>query len=175
MDDGTLEDALIASGAVRFGEFELAAGGTSSYYVDKYRFETTPTTLQLIAMAFAEDLSTDRIAGVALGGVPLAVATSLHTDIPYIIARKRAKAYGTAQQVEGVLHAGESVVLLEDIATTGKSAVDAVASIRDAGGVIEEVRVVVDREEGAVDALSAVGVQMRALCTASDLLARTDR
>jgi orotate phosphoribosyltransferase (EC 2.4.2.10) len=175
MDDGTLEDALIASGAVRFGEFQLAAGGTSSYYVDKYRFETTPATLQLIAGAFAEGLAADRIAGVALGGVPLAVATSLRTEIPYVIARKRAKEYGTANQVEGELHAGESVVLLEDIATTGTSAVDAVHSIRDAGAVVEEVRVVVDREEGATDALAAAGVPMRSLCTASDLLARTDR
>ncbi|MDR9411119.1 MAG: orotate phosphoribosyltransferase [Haloquadratum sp.] len=174
MEDGTLEDALIASGAVRFGEFDLAAGGTSSYYVDKYRFETAPATLALIAAAFAEDLLADRIAGVALGGVPLAVATSLHTEIPYLIARKRAKAHGTAQQVEGELGAGDTVVLLEDIATTGMSAADAVASIRDAGGVVEEVRVVVDREEGATGALEEVGVRMRALCTASDLLARTD-
>jgi orotate phosphoribosyltransferase len=175
MDHSTLEDALIASGAVRFGEFDLAAGGTSSYYVDKYRFETSPGTLRLIAAAFAEDLTADRIAGVALGGVPLAVATSLHTEIPYVIARKRAKAYGTAQQVEGALDAGDAVVLLEDIATTGMSAVDAVSSIREAGGHVEEVRVVVDREEGATAALEEVDVPMRALCTASDLLARTDR
>jgi orotate phosphoribosyltransferase len=175
MDDGTLADALIETGAVRFGEFQLAAGGSSSYYVDKYRFETAPATLQLIAAAFAEDLTADRIAGVALGGVPLAVATSLHTQLPYVIARKRAKAYGTAKQVEGELHAGDAVVLLEDIATTGMSAVDAVSSIREAGGHVEEVRVVVDREEGATAALEEVDVPMRALCTASDLLARTDR
>ena len=163
--------ALRDADAVQYGEFELSHGGTSEYYVDKYLFETDPHCLRLIAEAFGERLDGTRLAGDALGAVPLVDATSVETDTPYVIVRKKAKEYGTGNQIEGRFEEGEEVVVLEDIATTGQSAVDAVEALRDAGAVVNRVLVVVDREEGARENLADHDVEMEALVTASDLLA----
>ena len=166
-----LIDALRAADAVKFGEFELSHGGTSDYYVDKYLFETDPGCLQLIARAFAGRVGDAKLAGVALGAVPLVAATSVETGNPYVIARKAAKEYGTGNRIEGRLEEGEEVVVLEDIATTGTSAVEAVEALREAGAVVERVIVVVDREEGARENLAEAGIELEALLTATDLLA----
>jgi orotate phosphoribosyltransferase len=141
--------ALRDAEAVKYGEFDLSHGGTSEYYVDKYIFETDPHCLTLIARSFAERLGDDKLAGVALGGVPLVAVTSVETGLPYVIARKKQKEYGTGNLIEGALEAGEEVVVIEDIATTGQSAIDAAEALRDAGAVVSRVLVVVDREEGA--------------------------
>jgi len=162
--------ALREADAVRFGEFELSHGGTSDYYVDKYLFETDPECLRLIASAFAERVGDAKLAGVALGAVPLVAVTSVETGSPYVIARKKAKEYGTANRIEGRLDEGEEVVVLEDIATTGKSALDAVEALREAGAVVDRVIVVVDRGEGASDLLADHGIELEALVTAEDLL-----
>ncbi|MDZ7702375.1 MAG: orotate phosphoribosyltransferase [Halobacteriales archaeon] len=171
MADQALIDALRASGAVRYGEFELAHGGTSDYYVDKYVFETDPGSLALIARAFAERVGDARLAGVALGAVPLVAVTSVETGNPYVIVRKAAKEYGTGNRIEGALADGDRVVVLEDIATTGTSALEAVEALREAGAVVERVLVVVDREEGARERLAAADVELEALLTATELLA----
>ena len=174
MDTQALIDALRETDAVRFGEFELSHGGTSQYYVDKYVFETDPETLALIAEAFAERVGETKLAGVALGAVPLAATTSVETGNPYVIVRKQAKEYGTGNQIEGELMEGEEVVVLEDIATTGQSAIDAVEALREAGATVERVLVVVDREEGAEANLAEHDVQLESLVTASELLADSD-
>ncbi|GAA0514688.1 orotate phosphoribosyltransferase [Halorubrum aquaticum] len=178
-DDDRRDDliaALRAADAVRFGEFELSHGGTSDYYVDKYLFETDPDCLTRIADAFAGRLAdTDaKLAGVALGAVPLVAVTAAELGRPYVIARKRAKEYGTGNRIEGRLEAGEEVVVLEDIATTGQSAVDAVEALREAGATVNRVLVVVDREEGAAELLADHDVELEALLTASELLADRD-
>lgn len=172
MEDRTaLIEAIVAADALRFGEFELSHGGTSSYYVDKYRFETDPEALAPIAGAFADLVGDRQLAGVALGAVPLVTATALRTGRPYVIVRKAAKEYGTANRVEGELDPDTEVVVLEDVATTGTSALEAVEALREAGATVEEVLVVVDREEGATERLADAGVTLRALLTASELLA----
>ena len=168
--------ALRAADAVRFGEFELSHGGTSDYYVDKYLFETDPDSLRLVADAFADRL-TDvdaKLAGVALGAVPLVAVTAAELGRPYVIARKSAKEYGTGNRIEGRLDDGEHVVVLEDIATTGRSALDAVEALREAGAVVDRVIVVVDREEGAAELLADHDVELESLLTASELLADRD-
>jgi len=170
-DTRALVDALRDAEAVRFGEFELSHGGTSSYYVDKYRFETDPDALATVAGAFAERVGDEKLAGVALGAVPLAAATSVETGLPYVIVRKKAKEYGTGNRIEGRLREGEEVVVLEDVATTGQSAAEAVEALRAAGAEVRRVLVVVDREEGARETLADVGVDLDALVTASALLA----
>jgi orotate phosphoribosyltransferase len=170
-----LIDALRDAEAVKFGEFELSHGGTSDYYVDKYVFETDPRCLRLIAAAFAERIDDERLAGVALGAVPLVAATAVETDRPYVIVRKQAKEYGTGNRIEGEFEAGEEVVVLEDIATTGQSAIDAVEALREAGAVVERVLVVVDREEGARENLADHDIELESLLTASELLADRDR
>ncbi|WP_135854773.1 orotate phosphoribosyltransferase [Halorussus salinus] len=170
MTNEELIAALRDADAVKYGEFELSHGGTSDYYVDKYLFETDPDCLQLIAEAFAEEVGDTKLAGVALGGVPLVAVTSVETGTPYVIARKQQKDYGTANLVEGRLDEGEEVVVLEDIATTGQSAADAVEALRDAGATVNRVLVVVDREEGAAENLAAHDVELESLLTASELL-----
>ncbi|MFC6975144.1 orotate phosphoribosyltransferase [Halomicroarcula sp. GCM10025709] len=171
MPNQELIDALRDADAVKYGEFELSHGGTSNYYVDKYVFETDPRCLELIAAAFAERLDGTKLAGVALGGVPMVAVTSVETGLPYVIARKQAKEYGTGNRIEGELEAGEEVVVIEDIATTGQSAVDAAQALREAGAVVERVLVVVDREEGARENLADHDLHLESLVTASDLLA----
>jgi orotate phosphoribosyltransferase len=171
MTETELIAALRGANAIEFGEFELSHGGTSDYYVDKYRFETDPRCLSLVADAFAARLDGEKLAGVALGAVPLVAATSLATDVPYVIARKEAKEYGTGNRIEGEFAEGESVVVIEDIATTGKSALDAVAALREAGAHVERVLVVVDREEGARQTLGEADIELDALVSATELLA----
>ena len=167
-----LIDALRNADAVQFGEFELAHGGTSEYYVDKYRFETDPRCLETVAEAFADRIDDDaKLAGVALGAVPLAAATSVVAGVPYVIARKQRKEYGTANLIEGRLEEGEEVVVLEDIVTTGTSLVDAIEALREAGATVERALVVVDREEGGRENVEEAGVELEALVTASELLA----
>ena len=175
-DDETREELIAAlreADAIRFGEFELSHGGTSEYYVDKYLFETDPACLRQIAAAFADRLqATDAtLAGVALGAVPLVAVTAAELDRPYVIARKQAKAYGTGNRIEGRLAADEEVVVIEDIATTGQSAADAVEALREAGATVERVLVVVDREEGATETLADHDVTLESLVTAGELLA----
>ena len=167
----SLSGLLRAADAVRYGEFELAHGGTSDYYVDKYVFETDPTCLSAIADAFTDRLGGERLAGVALGAVPLAAATSVAAKRPYLIVRKATKSHGTGNRIEGSVTTGERVVVVEDITTTGQSALDAVTALREAGATVERVLVVVDREEGARDLLADHGVDLEALVTAADLLA----
>jgi orotate phosphoribosyltransferase len=170
MANDELIEALRDADAVRYGEFELSHGGTSDYYVDKYLFETDPTCLELIAEAFADRLDAETLAGVALGAVPLVAVTSVETETPYVVVRKKAKDYGTAKRIEGRFAEGEEVVVLEDIATTGQSALDAVEALREAGAVVNRVLVVVDREEGATERLAEAGVELDALVTAEELL-----
>jgi len=174
MSRGELVRTLLETDAVRFGEFELSHGGTSEYYVDKYLFETDPNALEAIAAAFAKRLEGTTLAGVALGAVPLVAVTSVETGLPYVIARKQRKEYGTGNLIEGRLEDGEEVVVLEDIATTGQSAVDAVEALREAGAVVERVLVVVDRQEGAREHLAEHDVELEALVTAGQLLEAAD-
>ncbi len=171
-----LIDALRGANAVRFGEFELSHGGTSEYYVDKYLFETDPHCLSTIAQAFADRVGPDdKLAGVALGAVPLAAATSVAAEVPYVIARKQRKEYGTGNLIEGRLDEGEDVVVLEDIVTTGTSLVEAIEALREAGATVERALVVVDREEAdGRQTVEDAGVEMEALVTASELLADRD-
>jgi len=171
----SLVDLLTETDAVKFGNFELSHGGTSSYYVDKYVFETDPDCLSAIADAFADRIDDETLAGVALGAVPLVAVTSVTAGNPSVIVRKEAKEYGTGNQIEGSIREGEEVVVLEDIATTGSSALDAVEALREAGAVVNRVLVVVDREEGARENLADHGIELESLLTASELLADTDR
>ncbi|WP_132058940.1 orotate phosphoribosyltransferase [Halorussus amylolyticus] len=170
MANDELIAALEDADAVKYGEFELSHGGTSDYYVDKYLFETDARCLELVAEAFAERVGDTKLAGVALGAVPLVAVTSVETGNPYVIVRKQKKEYGTANLVEGRLDEGEEVVVLEDIATTGQSAADAVEALREAGATVERVLVVVDREEGAAENLAEYDVKLESLLTASELL-----
>jgi orotate phosphoribosyltransferase len=157
------------------GDFLLRSGKRSRYYLDKYRFETRPDVLGplggRIAAAVAEhEPAAVRLAGPELGAVPLAAAASLASGLPFIIVRKGAKEYGTANRLEGVYEAGETVCLVEDVVTSGGAAIEAIEALREAGLTCRTAICVVDREEGGSDALARVAVRLRPLFRASELL-----
>jgi len=154
------------------GDFVLSSGQRSKYYLDKWRFETDPALLREIAKALATllpDPAPDRLAGVELGGVPLATALALETNLPYLIVRRQAKGYGTAKEVEGVWNPGERVVLIEDVLTTAGQALHAAQRLGNLGLRVERVIYVIDRGEGAADNLRAAGFEPAALFQKSDL------
>lgn len=169
--------ASIADAALLRGTFTLRSGRTSSYYLDKYLFSTRPEVLRQLAVLFAERIRSieaatgriDRLAGAELGGIPLVTATALETGLPCIFVRNKKKDYGTAKQVEGVLRAGERVVLVEDVATTGGQALEAAASLRELGGEVVAIIATIDREEGARENVERAGVRFEALFTKGDL------
>ncbi|MDK2825718.1 orotate phosphoribosyltransferase [Methanolobus vulcani] len=177
MSDGngkrTLIDALKACGAVKFGDFTLASGKKSSYYIDIKKASTDPKTLKVIAKEAGKvikGLDIDSVGGVVLGGVPLATAVSMETDLPLILIRKSAKEYGTGGRFVGDFQKGSKVLLLEDVTTSGGSVMDAIVAIREAGAVVDRVITVVDRESGAEKSLSDIGVKLVPLVRASDLI-----
>lgn len=166
-----LRDALISCGAVRFGEFTLASGAKSDYYVDIKRASTDPKVLRLIGEGFAKHVgAAQRIAGMELGAVPLAAAASLASGIPFLMVRKKPKGHGTNSQIEGFFDANMEVLVVEDVTTSGGSSADAVKVLRAAGLNVTKVVTVVDREAGAAKAFADLGVTFEALTTATELL-----
>jgi orotate phosphoribosyltransferase len=162
---------LTDSGAVRFGEFTLASGEKSDVYIDVKRAWPDPDRLDTLAAALVARLgSVDRLAGMELGAVPLVVAVALRARLPYAVLRKAAKDHGTRQAYEGEIPPGSRVLLIEDACTTGGTTLRSIEIIRAAGGRVDRVLVVVDRESGARERLAAAGVEMDALVTLSQLL-----
>ena len=157
------------------GDFVLRSGRRSKYYLDKYRFETRPDLLGPLGEALAaavreHEPDATRLAGPELGAVALAAATSLQSGLPFLIVRKAAKDYGTANRLEGVHEEGESVCLIEDVVTSGGAAIDAIQALRDVGLRVSTAICVVDREEGGVDELARHAVRLRPLFLASELI-----
>jgi orotate phosphoribosyltransferase len=168
--DNPVADLLIEAGAIEFGEFTLASGATSPYYVDIKTALTDPALLAAVAGAIAERETFEVVAGVAVGGVPLAVAVSLASGRPYAIVRSAAKDHGRAELVIGSV-AGRRVLLVEDVTTSGGSAIYGINELRKAGAEVECVVTVVDREGGAEERLAATGARLVPLVRARELLA----
>ena len=165
--------ALKDCGAVKFGDFTLASGKKSKYYIDIKKASTDPVTLHIIAQQAAQklrELKLDIVGGVALGGVPIATAISLETGLPLLLVRKDVKDYGTGGRFVGDLTDGARVVLMEDVTTSGGSVLDGISAVRDAGGIVDTVITVVDREENAMERLNSIGVELVPLVRASDLV-----
>jgi orotate phosphoribosyltransferase len=164
--------ALMDAGALQFGTFTLASGKTSSYYVDIKRAVTRPELLRTIADGIAPYArKADRIAGVELGAVPIAAATSLASRKPYLMVRKASKEHGTKHDYEGELNRGDRVLFVEDVVTTGGTLRGAIERLRAHGAVIEDCVCVVDREEGGKMLLAEVEVRLHALLSSKDLMA----
>ncbi len=162
----------IKTAAYLEGDFVLSSGKRSKYYLDKWRFETDPTLLREIARAMTDLLpfpGPHRIAGVELGGVPLATALSLETGLPYLIVRRQAKEYGTAREFEGIWEKGERVVLVEDVLTTAAQAIDAAKRLTAAGLDVIRIIYVIDREEGADTNIMQAGFRPAALFRKTEL------
>ena len=175
MDDAALIRA-VREHAYLEGDFVLRSGKRSSYYLDKYRFETVPDLLEALSArlaAKAAEIEPDavRLAGPELGAVALAAAASLASRLPFLIVRGEAKAYGTANRIEGAYTEGERVVLIEDVVTSGGAAADAVRAVRQAGLECRTAICVIDREEGGADALARLGVRLHSLLRATQVVA----
>ncbi len=156
------------------GDFVLRSGRRSSFYLDKYRFETQPALLReigdLLAARIAEiEPTAQRIAGPELGAVALAAAASMASNLPFLIVRREAKEYGTSNRLEGVCEEGERVVVVEDVVTSGGAALAAVRALRQAGLTCETVICVVDRGEGGTEAMADLGVRLESILDADAL------
>jgi len=163
--------AAIKQAAYLEGDFVLRSGRRSTYYLDKYLFETQPAILaelgRLLARRVTERI--DRIAGAELGGVPLAAATALASGKPYVIVRNAKKDYGTGKAFEGTLQPGDRVLLVEDVVTTAGQVLEAVKVLQDAGAVVDRIVAVIDRQEGGRENVEAAGLVFESLLTAADL------
>jgi orotate phosphoribosyltransferase len=166
---------LLREHALLEGDFVLRSGRRSTYYLDKYRFETRPDLLRELGKRIAERASESapeakRLAGPVRGAVALAAAASLAGSLPFLIVRKEAKEYGTEKRIEGEFASGEEVCLVEDIVTTGGASEQAVEALREAGLVCRTAICVVDREEGGADALARKAVRLVPIFRASELV-----
>ena len=168
-----LADGLLEAGCIKFGEFILKSGLKSPIYIDLRRIISDPGLLQQIGAAYLpllEKLEFDRIAGLPYAAIPISTAISLAGNYPMIYPRKEVKEYGTKAQIEGDYHAGETVVVIDDLATTGGSKFEAIEKLTGAGLIIRDVVVLVDRESGAKESLSEAGYAMHAVLTISEML-----
>ena len=173
MDDAQLLEA-IREHAYLEGDFLLRSGRRSSYYLDKYRFETRPDLLGALAERIAAKVAevepdAVRLAGPELGAVALAAAASLRAGLPFLIVRKEEKDYGTSNRLEGAFEPGDLVCLIEDVVTSGGAAAAVVEALREAGLECRNAVCVVDREEGGIDALARLAVRMWPLFSAADV------
>ena len=173
--------ALLAERSARRGRFTLASGRESNFYVDCRLTTMSPEGLALIgprALAALDDAGweVDSVGGLTLGADPVSYAVAYASAlrggrlVRAFTVRKEAKQHGTGKLIEGPFRAGDRVAVVEDVVTTGGSALKAIAAVRAAGGVVAGVLALVDREEGGREAIEAEGVPVRSLARASDIL-----
>lgn len=161
----------IRSVAYLEGDFTLRSGKKSTFYVDKYLFETQPDILAELGRLFAEKVSsrTTLIAGAELGGVALAAAAAMAARKPFVIIRNAKKDYGTSKMYEGKIRSGDVVLLVEDIATTGGQVLEAAKTIAEAGATVEKIVAVVDRGQGAARNIRDAGFMFESLFDSKEL------
>ena len=169
----SLADELLSAGCIKFGEFILKSGLKSPIYIDLRQIITYPKLLEQVAAAYLpllEKLQFDRIVGLPYAAIPIATAISLAGNYPMIYPRKEVKAYGTKAEIEGEYHAGERVVVIDDLATTGGSKFEAIEKLTGVGLIVKDVVVLVDRQSGAKESLAEAGYAMHAVLTISEML-----
>ncbi|SDX65339.1 orotate phosphoribosyltransferase [Paenibacillus sp. CF384] len=153
------------------GSFTLRSGQVSETYFDKYLFEANPRLLGAIAceLALCIPVGIDVLAGLEMGGIPIATALSLETNIPAAFVRKQAKNYGTCKLAEGAEVRGQNVCVVEDVVTTGGQILLSVAELRAAGAIVEDVICVIERNPDGRKKLEEAGLKLHALFTIEEL------
>jgi orotate phosphoribosyltransferase len=182
LTDNELKNALVSllkEKSLKLGDFTLASGKKSTYYVDARRTTMSAAGQQIIgdfalSRLRARKWTPDCVGGLTLGADPVAYAVAHASrrappSIDAFTVRKEAKTHGTGQLIEGCFEPGDRVVIIEDVFTTGNSALRAVEAVRAAGGVVIGVLGVVDRQQGGIEALTAAGLESEALATIHDL------
>ena len=165
--------ALADANVVKFGEFTLASGLVSPIYVDLRVLPSFPESMATVTDELAKvtkKLKPDVVAGAETAGIPLSTAISLKTKIPMIYVRKRPKSYGRKEQIEGVLKKDDKVILIDDMATNAFSKLTFIEGIKNSGGVVQDVLIVLDREQGGVENLAKENVKLHSLITLKELL-----
>jgi len=168
-----IADGLLSAGCIKFGNFTLKSGLQSPIYIDLRQIITYPKLLEQIGAAYLpllKELKFDRIAGLPYAAIPIATAVSLQGNYPMIYPRKEVKTYGTKAEIEGEYHAGETIVVIDDLATTGGSKFEAIEKLTGVGLLVKDVVVLVDRQSGAKESLAQAGYSMHAVLTISHLL-----
>src|SRR5512133_3068738 len=169
-----LADGLLDAGCIKFGEFTLKSGLKSPIYIDLRQIITYPKLLAKIGDAYLpiiRALEFDRLAGLPYAALPITTAISLAGNFPMIYPRKEVKSYGTKAEIEGEFHAGETALVIDDLATTGGSKFEAIEKLTGVGLVVKDVVVLVDRQSGAKESLAQAGYAMYAVLTIGQLLA----
>jgi uridine monophosphate synthetase len=169
----SLADGLLEAGCIKFGNFTLKSGLQSPIYIDLRQIISHPKLLAEVAQAYlpiVSSLQFSRIAGLPYAALPIATAISLAGNYPMIYPRKEVKTYGTKAEIEGEYHVGETVVVIDDLATTGGSKFEAIEKLTGVGLIVKDVVVLVDRESGAKESLAQAGYSMQAVLTISQLL-----
>jgi orotate phosphoribosyltransferase len=153
------------------GRYRLRSGETSQFYVDKYRFESDPILLTAITDELKKLLpgSYDKLAGMELGGIPLATALSLKTGKKCLYVRKIPKTYGTCNLVEGGFNSGETVTIIEDVITTARQVCRSVKQMRQLGLVVPCVVCVIDRQQGGKENLEKIGCSLSSAFSLDEL------
>ena len=172
---GDIKQILKECGTIKYGDFTLTNGKKSRYYIDARKAVTKPKTLRIICEHIIEKMKNhviepDFIACVELGGVPIGVLVADRTGLPLIIVRKEDKDHGTKGRLMGDIEKGKTALLLEDVTTTGGSASSAINALRREGLCVDTVITVVDRQEGAEEIISGMGITLISLTTARDIL-----
>jgi orotate phosphoribosyltransferase len=154
------------------GDFRLRSGATSSEYFDKYRFEANPTVLREVAEQLVARLPADYdfLAGLEMGGIPIATMLSQITGKPSLFIRKKAKEYGTCRFAEGGDVRGMRLLIVEDVVTSGGQIIESVRALRNEGAIVSNVICVIDREAGGRANLEREGLSLVSLFSKSDLL-----
>jgi orotate phosphoribosyltransferase len=153
------------------GQFKLRSGKISSFYWDKYRFESDPLLLSAVVDELQKLLpkSFDKLAGMELGGIPLATGLSLKTGKPCLYVRKTAKTYGTCNLVEGEFQTGETAVVVEDVITVAGQVCTSVKQMRELGLIVRHVVCVIDRQQGGRENLKEIGCSLDSVFTLDEL------
>lgn len=153
------------------GDFTLSSGKKSNYYINMKKAITEPEILATISKLITEKINVedvDKVAGPALGAVPIATAVSLESKLPLLMIRKEKKGYGTSKLIEGELNEGDDVIVVEDVSTTGGSLLKAIKAIEENGGNVVRAFVVVDRQEGAIEEFRNHGIDLEPLITVDE-------
>jgi uridine monophosphate synthetase len=168
-----LANALYDHGCVKFGSFKLKSGITSPIYVDLRLLVSHAGLLRRVGHTLAQvarDLTFDRIAAIPYAGLPIGVAMALELERPMIYPRREVKDHGTRRAIEGTYRAGEKALLVDDLITRGGSKLEAIESLQEANLVVQDVLVLIDREQGGAEDLAEQGYRLRAVLTLSELL-----
>ncbi len=175
MNHDALSLALYDAGCVQFGEFRLKSGLLSPIYIDLRLLVTTPAVLGQVAQAMAglireRELAFDRLAAIPYAALPIGVALSLELNRPLIYPRKEVKDYGTGRGIEGVFRPGETALLVDDVITKGHAKLEALAPLLEAGLIVHDILVLIDREQGGAEELAARGYRLHSVLRLGALL-----